>query len=228
MNTNLTINGVPGISFSGIEEVQNVSVSNMPATITGRVEYNFPGLKKIGTLSVSQAYGASLGVLRFPDLTEISGKLTLSEGFGQKVQPTEFPVLRIFNPFYKKNKEILLYLFFGGLTFLVSIISYAFLNIQIGWNALIANIGSWILAVSFAYVTNRVWVFDSNAETTADFIKEITSFIGGRVATLVIEELILFIFITNLGMNSMLVKIVAQVIVIVLNYVISKLIVFKK
>ena len=101
----------------------------------------------------------------------------------------ELPVLRIFNPFYKKNKEILLYLFFGGLTFLVSIISYAFFNIQIGWNALIANIGSWILAVSFAYVTNRIWVFDSNAETIADFIKEITSFVGGRVATLVIEEL---------------------------------------
>ena len=140
----------------------------------------------------------------------------------------ELPVLRIFNPFYKKNKEILLYLFFGGLTFLVSIISYAFFNIQIGWNALVANIGSWILAVAFAYITNRIWVFDSNAETTADFIKEITSFVGGRVATLVIEELILFIFITNLGMNSMLVKVVAQVIVIVLNYVISKLIVFKK
>lgn len=97
LNTNLTINGVPGISFSGIEEVQNVSVSNMPATTTERVEYNFSGVKKIGTLSVSQAYGASLGVLRFPDLTEISGKLTLSEGFGQKVQPTEFPALRIVN-----------------------------------------------------------------------------------------------------------------------------------
>ena len=95
-------------------------------------------------------------------------------------------------------------------------------------NALVANIGSLILAVAFAYITNRIWVFDSNASTAADFIKEITSFIGGRVVTLVIEELILFIFITNLGMNSMLVKIVAQVIVIVLNYVISKLIVFKK
>ena len=105
---------------------------------------------------------------------------------------------------------------------------YAFFNIQIGWNALVANIGSWILAVAFAYITNRIWVFDSNASTAADFLKEITSFVGGRVATLVIEELILFIFITNLGMNSMLVKIVAQVIVIVLNYVISKLIVFKK
>ena len=63
----------------------------------------------------------------------------------------EFPVLRIAKSILQKNKEILLYLFFGGLTFLVTVsISYAFLNIQIGWNALIANIGSWILAVSFA------------------------------------------------------------------------------
>lgn len=140
----------------------------------------------------------------------------------------ELPVLKIFNPFYKKNKEILLYLFFGGLTFVVSIASYAFLNIQFNWNALIANIGSWVLAVAFAYITNKIWVFDSNAETKSDFIKEITSFVGGRVATLVIEELILFIFITNLCMNSMVVKIVAQVIVIVLNYVISKHFVFQK
>lgn len=138
----------------------------------------------------------------------------------------ELPVLRILNPFYKK-KEILLYLFFGGLTFMVNIASYAFFNIQIGWNALVANIGSWILAVAFAYVTNRILVFDSNASTVAGFMKEITSFVGGRVATLVIEELILFIFITNLGMNSMLIKVIAQIIVIVLNYVISKLIVFK-
>ena len=138
------------------------------------------------------------------------------------------PGLRILNPFYKKNKEILLYLFFGGLTFIVSIASYAFFNIQIGWNALVANIGSWILAVAFAYVTNRIWVFDSNASTATEFMKEIASFVGGRVATLVIEELILFIFITNMGMNSMLIKVIAQIIVIVLNYVISKLIVFKK
>ena len=169
------------------------------------------GIKKMSAQAVGGAVGSNPICIIIPCHRVVgkNGKLT---GYGGGI----------------KNKEILLYLFFGGLTFLVSIISYAFLNIQIGWNALIANIGSWILAVSFAYVTNRVWVFDSNAETTADFIKEITSFIGGRVATLVIEELILFIFITNLGMNSMLVKIVAQVIVIVLNYVISKLIVFKK
>ena len=126
----------------------------------------------------------------------------------------ELPVLRIVNPFYKKNKEILLYLFFGGLTFLVSISSYALFNIRIGWNALTANIASWILAVAFAYVTNRTWVFESSTDRGSTLIKEITGFVGGRIATLVIEELILFIFITGLEMNSVLVKIVAQVVVI--------------
>ena len=139
----------------------------------------------------------------------------------------ELPVLRIVNPFYKKNKEILLYLFFGGLTFLVSISSYAVFNIRIGWNALTAKIASWILAVAFAYVTNRTWVFESSTDRGSNLIKEITGFVGGRIATLVIEELILFIFITEFEMNSVLVKIVAQVVVIALNYVISKMIVFK-
>ena len=134
----------------------------------------------------------------------------------------ELPVLRIVNPFYKKNKEILLYLFFGGLTFLVSISSYAVFNIRIGWDALTANIASWMLAVAFAYVTNRTWVFESSTDRGSNLIKEITSFVGGRIATLVFEELILFIFITELEMNSILIKIVAQVVVIALNYVISK------
>lgn len=134
----------------------------------------------------------------------------------------ELPILRILNSFYKKNKELLLYLFFGGLTFLVSISSYAVFNIRIGWNALTANIASWILAVAFAYVTNRTWVFESSTDRGSNLIKEITGFVGGRIATLVFEELILFIFITGLGMSSILVKIVAQVIVIALNYVISK------
>ena len=99
------------------------------------------------------------------------------------------------------------------MTFLVSISSYAVFNIRIGWNALTANIASWILPVAFAYVTNRIWVFESSTDRGSNLIKEITGFVGGRIATLVIEELILFIFITELGMNSILVKIVAQVIV---------------
>lgn len=139
----------------------------------------------------------------------------------------ELPVLRIVNPFYKKNKEILLYLFFGGLTFLVSISSYAVFNIRIGWNALTANIASWILAVAFAYVTNRIWVFTSSADSKRGIAREVVSFVSGRIVTLVIEELILLVFVTALEMNNILVKIIAQMVVIALNYVISKLVVFK-
>ena len=139
----------------------------------------------------------------------------------------ELPVLRIVNPFYKKNKEILLYLFFGGLTFLVSISSYALFNIRIGWNALTANIASWILAVAFAYVTNRTWVFEFSADSKRGIAREVVSFVSGRIVTLVTEELILLVFVTALEMNSILVKIVAQVVVIALNYVFSKLVVFK-
>ena len=69
------------------------------------------------------------------------------------------PVLNIFEPFYKKHKEMLLYLFFGGLTFVISVITYAFFNVSLGMNELVANIFSWILAVLFAFFTNRLPFF---------------------------------------------------------------------
>ena len=140
----------------------------------------------------------------------------------------ELPILRIFNPFYKKYKEMLLYLFFGGLSFIVSIATYACFNVGMGINELIANILSWIITVMFAFLTNRVWVFQSPTDSEQAFIKQMFVFYSGRVITLVVEEAILLVFITWLGFNSMLIKVIAQVIVIVLNYVISKLVVFKE
>lgn len=137
------------------------------------------------------------------------------------------PGLRIFEPFYKKNKEVLMYLFFGGLTFLVSVVTYAYFNVVLGMNELIANIFSWIIAVAFAFITNKIWVFCSKNDSFTEFIREMFSFFAGRLVTLLIEEVILFIFITWLGLPSMVVKIMAQIIVIVLNYIISKLFVFK-
>ena len=128
------------------------------------------------------------------------------------------PVLNIFEPFYKKHKEVLMYLFFGGLTFFLNIALYAWLDKGLGMNALIANVICWVVCVLFQYFTNRTWVFDG----------QVASFFGGRLFTLIVEEAILAVFITWLGFNSMAVKLVAQVVVIVLNYVISKLIVFKK
>lgn len=139
----------------------------------------------------------------------------------------ELPILRIFNPFYKKYKELLLYLFFGGLSFIVSIATYALFNVGMNINELIANVLSWIITVMFAFLTNRVWVFQSTTNGVAEFVKQMLVFYSGRVITLVVEEVILLVFITWLGFNSMLIKVIAQVIVILLNYVISKLVVFR-
>ncbi len=137
------------------------------------------------------------------------------------------PILNLLEPFYKKHKEVLLYLFFGGLTFVISVATYAYFNVVLGLNELVANIISWVVAVLFAFVTNRIWVFSAPTKTVVELIKQMVSFVGGRVITLILEEIILLIFITWLGFPSMVVKIVAQVIVIVSNYVISKLFVFR-
>ena len=136
------------------------------------------------------------------------------------------PVLNRMEPFYREHKEILLYLFFGGLTFVVSIATYAFFIRVLGADALVANLFSWIFAVSFAYITNRTWVFESNATGRQAVLKEMGKFFSGRIATLLVEELILLVFIKWLHFDNMAVKVVAQVVVILLNYVISKLWVF--
>ena len=135
------------------------------------------------------------------------------------------PLLSKFAPFYKKHKSVLLYLLFGGLTTVVSIGTYAlFLPVV---SPLIANIFSWVAAVTFAYVTNRTWVFASKEKGLA-IIQEAFAFYGGRVFTLGLEEVVLYVFITLLFFPPLTVKVFAQVIVLILNYVISKLFVFKK
>ena len=136
----------------------------------------------------------------------------------------ELGILKPLYPIYHQHKEILLYLFFGGLTFIGS---YAFFEISIKLEPLIANIFSWILAVLFAYITNRIWVFENTARNFADICKEISSFFGGRIVTLVMEEFILYAGIEILSVNSIVVKVIGQIIVIVSNYFISKVLVFR-
>ncbi len=140
----------------------------------------------------------------------------------------EVPVLNILEPFYQKNREVLLYLFFGGLTFLISVISYALFERAAGMNELVANVFSWVIAVLFAYITNRTWVFEQVSPDTAGIVRELGKFLSGRIATLVVEEGILLVFITWLGFDSMVIKVAGQIVVIALNYVISKLFVFRE
>ena len=127
-----------------------------------------------------------------------------------------------------KHKEILLYLIFGGLTTVVSMVTFWLAYNVLGIHELIANVISWICAVAFAYLTNAKLVFESKPAPAQEQLREIISFFTGRLATLGVEELLILVFATWLGFNGLVVKLVAQVVVVILNYIISKLIVFKK
>ena len=126
---------------------------------------------------------------------------------------------------YKKYKEIINYLIFGGLTTLISIFTYALFAKVFHIDYLISNVLSWIIAVLFAYITNKIFVFESKSKKN---IKEITSFFFFRVVSLIMEMVILYIFVDMLHIDDLVTKIIAQIIVIVSNYVFSKVFVFKK
>lgn len=131
---------------------------------------------------------------------------------------------------FNKYKEVIMYLIFGILTTIVSLVTYyiltlTILNPNIAVQLQLANIISWIISVAFAYITNRKFVFESKSE---NIVKEVSSFVGGRIVTLLMDMVIMFIFVTVLHFNDKIFKIVSQVVVIVANYVISKLFVFKE
>ena len=136
----------------------------------------------------------------------------------------KLPLLRLLYPFYKKHREVLLYLFFGALTTVVSWGSFYLLHYPIGWNEHIANLLSWVAAVLFAFLTNRTWVFSAKGS----FLREMLLFFAARLTTLGVEEVFLLVFTTLLEKEAMPVKIVGNLLVLVLNYVFSKLIVFRK
>ena len=137
---------------------------------------------------------------------------------------------------YKKYEEIINYLVMGGLTTIVAIGSKLLLLATIldqtnGLELQIAEIISWFLAVTFAYVTNRIFVFKSKT-SGSKCIREIFNFFKGRIATQLIQMFIMWFFVTLLELDSnvwvLVFTLVCQVMQIVLNYVISKLLVFKK
>jgi putative flippase GtrA len=135
----------------------------------------------------------------------------------------------------KKYKSVILYVVFGGMTTVidwgVSFLLYHFWGEAIDATPLllhVANVIAWVAAVTFAYVTNRIWVFESKRRGFVPIVCEIAAFAGGRVLTLLLQEIIMGVFCTWLGLNEYLFKVIAAVLVIILNYFISKLLVFRK
>lgn len=129
----------------------------------------------------------------------------------------------------KKYEEIIRYLIIGFFTTVVSLGSYfLFTHTFLSPSALgiqVANVLSWICAVTFAYITNRKLVFKSKNNKV---LKEMLNFFSSRIFSLLMEMLAMFILATLIGVNDFVSKLFCQILVTILNYVLSKLFVFKK
>ncbi len=141
-----------------------------------------------------------------------------------------------------KYKELITYAIFGVCTTLVNLAVFFVSNAILGEELyLVSNIVAWVTAVIFAYITNKIWVFESKSWKSKVLLKEIPSFFAARVFSFVVEEVGLFVLVDLLKMKEyslnvlsfeisgeMISKVILAVIVVVLNYVFSKVFIFKK
>ncbi|MBQ6344646.1 MAG: GtrA family protein [Methanobrevibacter sp.] len=121
------------------------------------------------------------------------------------------------------DKELFWYVVFGTLTTIVNVVVYFALE-YIGVNYIISNIIAWFLSVLFAYVTNRIWVFESKSP---NILKEMVLFFSGRIFSGVLDTALLYLFVDILTLGNTFSKIAVEIIITILNYLLSKLIVFK-
>ena len=128
----------------------------------------------------------------------------------------------------EKYWDILAYLFFGVLTTAVNYLVYLPCFNLLHMSASLSNIIAWVVAVAFAYLTNKPWVFKSHDWSRQTVIPELTKFVGCRVGSGALETGIIFVTVDILAFNGNVMKLVTSVLVVVLNYIGSKLLVFKK
>lgn len=128
---------------------------------------------------------------------------------------------------YNKYSEILLYLFFGGLTTLINIVSFFVLRL-LDVNIYVSNIMAWVLAVLFAFITNKFFVFNSKGKSKKENVRELVSFFGFRVLSLGIDMGVMYVLINLLSSGELLAKVIANIVVIIANYIFSKVFIFKK
>lgn len=126
----------------------------------------------------------------------------------------------------KKHTDVIVYLFFGGLTTIVNYAVYWPLHNWVGLSAALSNVISWTVAVAFAFLTNKPFVFKSHDWSAVVVLPELTRFVGCRVASGLLETAAIFVFVDFLGFSGNITKIVTSILVVVLNYVTSRLLVF--
>jgi putative flippase GtrA len=137
-------------------------------------------------------------------------------------------MIKLITQLWQRYHSVLAYLIFGGLTTVVNFVVFWLFNDLIQWPYWLSNVIAWLLSVLFAYVTNKLWVFDAKTPTLSSLLKEASSFFGFRLLSLGVDEAIMVIGISVLHGNPLLVKLIDQVVIVVINWFFSKLFIFKK
>ena len=127
-----------------------------------------------------------------------------------------------------KYRNIISYLFFGGLTTLVNFLVYFPCYNWLNVSAAVSNIAAWVVAVVFAYLTNKPFVFQSNDWSRETVIPEFLKFVGCRIGSGILETAVIWIAVDLMQWNGNLIKLIVSVLVVVLNYIGSKFLVFTK
>lgn len=130
--------------------------------------------------------------------------------------------------FLRKYEHLIAYLFFGVLTTLINLISFWLISKFTSVETIPATIISWIIAVIFAFVTNKIWVFKSKNKSRKETTKEIINFLIARIITLFVEVFIMWLMVDHFHHDKLIWKLLCNVITVVLNYLFSKLFVFKE
>lgn len=129
---------------------------------------------------------------------------------------------------FQKYRQVVFYVIFGCVSTLVNIIAFWIINSLFGVNYKLANVLSWVIAVFCAYITNKIWVFESRGKTGKENVFEASKFFFFRLITLGVDMLCMYTFIEKLGILEIVSKIITNAIVVVANYLFSKLIIFRK
>lgn len=129
---------------------------------------------------------------------------------------------------YERFRELFWYGVFGVLTTIINMAAFWLFSDVLCVHYMVANVIAWVIAVAFAYVTNKLWVFESKSWARSVWIPECIGFVSARLATGLLDMGLMYLMISIIGVSKMWAKLVSNVVVIIGNYVLSKLVVFRK
>lgn len=129
---------------------------------------------------------------------------------------------------YKKYKEIILYVIFGALTTAINILVFYLCNDILQIDYKFSNVSAWFMSVLFAFITNKLIVFESKNKSKKETTKEVISFFLARIISLIIDMLLMIMLIDIIKIDSFISKVIVNIVVVIINYILSKFLIFKK